>query len=425
MIKKASKKTLIILGIETSCDETSVALLKFVKSLKSVKSVKSIKLLQHYIATQIPIHARYGGVVPEVAARMHVAEIVSLLDKTLFWSRVARRELARNTSLRSTCMAGGSRVASGKMPNTKYKKSEVDFDAIAVTQGPGLATALRVGIEAGKTLAWVYDKPLIAVNHLEGHLASAWLVPQNRRRWKFPILFLLVSGGHTELVLMKNFGKYKVLGRTRDDAAGEAFDKTAKLLDLPYPGGPHLSKLAETGDNKAFDLPRPMIHDKSLDFSFSGLKTAVRQIIEGTTYNASSPLRDHATYIQMEAGKRVTHNASTRLISQMSKKEKADLCASIQTAIVDVLVSKTLKAIKISKPKAFAVVGGVSANKHLQESLKQALKKEDPAVAYLLPAKGLHTDNGAMIAAAGLWNLMTGKKPTSLEKLDAEPELDF
>ncbi len=396
-----------MLGIETSCDETSVALLEAQRATRNAKlqpggaalhdARYAVRLKSHLIATQIPIHARYGGVVPEVAARTHVAEIVALLDKTLGSTRNARRATRD--------------VRPGV---TRYALHD-KFDAIAVTQGPGLATALRVGVESAKTLAWAMGKTLIPVNHLEGHLASAWLVPANRKKWRFPILFLLVSGGHTELVLMTDYGKYKVLGRTRDDAAGEAFDKTAKLLGLPYPGGPHLSKLAANGDSKAFDLPRPMLHDPSLDFSFSGLKTAVRQLVESATRNA-----------QRVTPKGTADRLETRGSALCDTRSALhDLCASIQAAIVDVLVSKTVKAALKAKPKAFAVVGGVSANLVLQKALKSALKRKCPEVAFLSPAKGLHTDNGAMIAAAGYWNVLAGKKLPRWQTLDAQPDLDL
>ncbi|MFZ6015308.1 MAG: tRNA (adenosine(37)-N6)-threonylcarbamoyltransferase complex transferase subunit TsaD [Patescibacteria group bacterium] len=399
MAKSANKqKEIKILGIETSCDETSVALLtsNVERPTSKVKhphpevsanegQMSNVKIVNHFIATQIPIHARYGGVVPEVAARTHVAELVSLLDQTLCLSK----------NVKSTKRG----VLSTKLiEKSEFGVRNSEFDVVAVTQGPGLATALRVGIDAAKTLAWTFGKPLIPVNHLEGHLASAWLVPENRKNWEFPILFLLVSGGHTELVLMTDFGKYKVIGRTRDDAAGEAFDKTAKMLGLEYPGGPKLSQLAKEGNPQAYDLPRPMLHDASLDFSFSGLKTAVRQLIE-----------------------RRTSNAKRRIAS----KDMKDICASIQAAIVEVLVAKTVKAAIKSKPKAFAVVGGVSANKMLQAELRRGLKKSCPRIKFLKPAKGLHTDNGAMIAAAGLWNIIAEKKIAGWKKMDAKPELDL
>lgn len=351
MIKNRKKRSIRILGIETSCDETSVAILN--------ASNDAVRLSFHETATQIPIHQRYGGVVPEVAARTHVAEIVSLLERARAFEKPYR------------------------------------FDAIAVTKGPGLATALRVGIDAARTLAFVTGVPIVGVNHLEGHLASSWLVAENRTGWKFPILALLVSGGHTELVLMKDFCRYKVLGRTRDDAAGEAFDKTAKLMGLGYPGGPIISQLAVSGNPKAFDLPRPMLHDVSSDFSFSGFKSAVRRTWEE--------------------------------LPEKKKKDAqviADLCASIQEAIVDVLVQKTIVAVKKHSPKAVCVVGGVSANVALQERLKSELKRQTPNSKFLAAAKGFHTDNAAMIAAAGYW-VLKHKKPSNWKTLDAEPQLDI
>jgi len=342
-----------ILGLETSCDETSVALLDVAGTLRK----PTVRVVRHTVATQIAIHAQYGGVVPEVAARTHVAETVELLTDAL-----------------------GSKGLKG-------------FDAIAVTYGPGLATALRVGIQAAQTLAWLLWKPVVGVNHLEGHLASAWLLPENRKKWQFPALALLVSGGHTELVLMKDFCRYTVVGSTRDDAAGEAFDKSAKVLGLGYPGGPKLSKLAETGRDDAFALPRPMLKDASLDFSFSGLKTAVRNVVE-------------------------------EMPSVKKGKKRNDVCASIQAAIVEVLVAKTIRAAKKYKVKNVLLVGGVSANARLRADLATAVRRELPGVTFLKPDTAYSTDNAAMIAAAGAWNLLKGRK-SDWKKLDAEPELDL
>ena len=334
-----------ILAIETSCDETSIAILSCAKD--------RVRMLFHETFSQIPIHARTGGVVPEVAARMHVAEVISLLERARAFDRPRR------------------------------------YDAIAVTQGPGLATALRVGIEAARTIAFATGLPIIGVNHLEGHLASAWLIPENRRRWKFPILALLVSGGHTELVLMRDFCRYRVLGRTRDDAAGEAFDKSAKLMGLGYPGGPIISQLAVKGNPRAFAFPRPMLKDPSFDFSFSGLKTDVRR-----------------TWERYEKSKVIS-----------------DFCASLQEAIVETLVVKTIRAAIRVKPNAIAIVGGVSANRRLHEVMEEELRRAIPSVQLLAPAKGFHTDNAAMIAAAGYWRLRRGDRST-WETLDAKPEWD-
>jgi N6-L-threonylcarbamoyladenine synthase len=352
-------KKFTVLGIETSCDETSVALLDF--DFKS--KIPKVRIKKHVVSSQMDIHAKYGGVVPEVAARTHVPETVSLLTSQL-----------------------------------KKKDPLTSFDAIAVSKGPGLATALRVGIQAAATLAWTSGKPLVGVNHLEGHIASAWLVPENRKKWKFPALALLVSGGHTELVLMKDFCKYKILGSTRDDAAGEAFDKSAKLLGLGYPGGPKISKHAEGGNDKAYDFPRPMINDPSLDMSFSGLKTAIRNAV----------MRECGS-----AGKK-----------KISAKKIHDLCASIEAAIVDVLIAKTIKAAKKHPVKSVLLVGGVSANKRLRSDLAKAVRLELPGVTMLKPVVGLATDNAAMVAAAGAWHLLKGESH-DWKKMDAEPELDL
>ena len=342
--KQKAGKTVRILAIETSCDETAVSLAHF-------KNNGDVRITQNLVTSQIPIHQRYGGVVPEVAARSHVAETVSLITQAL------------------------------------GKQNLNAFDAIAVTRGPGLATALRVGIEAGRLLAALSGKPLIGVNHLEGHIASAWLPAENRRQWHFPLLALIVSGGHTELVLMKDFCQYKIVGQTRDDAAGEAFDKSAKLIGLPYPGGPQIAKLAEEGDPKAFALPRPMRNDGTLDFSFSGLKTAVRQLWE-----------------------------------KSSKKDiRTNLAASLQQAIVDILTEKTLAAAKKYKVKGVLLVGGVSANLALRERLAQDIAKQLPSVAFLPSDKQYITDNAAMIAAAGFWRLRKGERH-NWKTMDADPE---
>lgn len=344
------KGHLRILGLETSCDETSVALLEVAKDGSSVRVKK------HLISTQIEIHAKYGGVVPEVAARTHVAETVSLLTSVL-----------------------------GKKPLEA-------FDVISVTYGPGLATALRVGIQAAQTLAWLSGKPLIGVNHLEGHLASAWLLLDNRKKWKFPALALLVSGGHTELVLMRDYCDYTVVGSTRDDAAGEAFDKSAKLMGLGYPGGPKISQLAVNGDEAAFKLPRPMLHE-GLDMSFSGLKTAIRTVVEAE----QKPIKPQ------------------RL---------ADLCASIEKTILDVLITKTVRAAKRYDVKTVLLVGGVSANPRLRVDLENAVKTELKNTVFLKPSLPFSTDNAAMIAAAGAWRFMKGTKQ-DWKKLDADPELEL
>lgn len=347
-----NSKGIVVLGVETSCDETALA-----RVLVS-KDGKTVKVLNNLVSSQIPIHQKYGGVVPEVAARSHVAETVSFMSELV--------------------------------PDFK------SFDVIAVTHGPGLATALRVGLEAARTLAFLSGKPIIGVNHLEGHLASAWLNVQNRKHWDYPLLALVVSGGHTELVLMKDRCKYRIVGETRDDAAGEAFDKTAKLMGLPYPGGPAIATLALEGDESAFNLPRPMLKDAGLDMSFSGLKTAVRLAWE--PWSKSSPERREPA--------------------------KRNLAAAVQRAIVDVLVEKTARAVEKYKVRGVLLVGGVSANLMLREALGARLKQDFKGVAYLPSERAYITDNAAMIATAGAWRYFKGERH-DWRKLDAKPELNL
>jgi len=329
---------------------------------------KRIRVLKHLVSSQIPIHRLYGGVVPEVAARSHVPEIVGLISEALNLSPLTK---------------GGQRGV---------------FDAIAVTRGPGLATALRVGVEAARTLAFVSGKPIVGVNHLEGHLASAWLNAANRRHWNFPLLALIVSGGHTELVLMKDFCRYKIIGETRDDAAGEAFDKSAKLMGLPYPGGPEIARFAKDGDPNAIAFPRPMMRDASFDFSFSGLKTAVRQ--------------------EWEAQEKL------KVKSQKPKVRREDFAASVQQAIVEVLVEKTMRAAKAHRVKGIVLVGGVSANEALRDQLGACIASELHGVAFLPSDRAYITDNAVMIAAAGYWRLRRGEHH-DWKKIDVDPELSL
>ncbi len=332
---------MVILGIETSCDETGIALVEASGGLKNPR----FRVLKNLVASQIKIHAPFGGVVPNLAKREHEKNLPILF------------------------MGLGNPVSK--------------FDVIAVTVGPGLEPCLWEGINFAQFLAKEHKKPVIAINHMEGHIASV-LLSQNRgiskseflisKQIEFPALALLVSGGHTELVLIKNRLDYKIIGETLDDAVGEAFDKVARLLGLPYPGGPELAKLAgwkpEVGSRKLV-LPRPMINSKDLNFSFSGLKTAVLYA-----------LRDNP------------------------KTNKAALAKEFQNAAVDVLVSKTMRAAEIHKPKTLIVAGGVAANKHLQKELTKTLKTRRLPLKTFFPEKGFIGDNAAMIAAAGYFHAL-------------------
>jgi len=314
-----------ILGIETSCDETAASIIEVNKKNDKIKVISNV------VSSQIKIHQKYGGVVPEVAARNHIKNILPVINKAL--------------------------------------TSKNKIDAIAVTQGPGLICALLIGIETAKSLAYSWDKPIIGVNHIAGHIYSNWL--ENNNPPQFPALALVVSGGHTELVLMKKHNQFKILGQTRDDAVGEAFDKVAKILGLGYPGGPEISKMASRRDapvGRLIKMPRPMINDKNFEFSFSGLKTSVLyQIQKDKNY----------------------------------KKRIPDYCASFQQAVIDVLIKKTIKAAKKYKVKSVMLAGGVAANIELRKQLGEAVKINLPKANYHMPNIKYTTDNAAMIAAAG------------------------
>lgn len=315
---------MIVLGLETSCDETGLAIYDSEQGLRG-----------QVLYSQIKLHAEYGGVVPELASRDHVRKLIPLLNELLAQSQIDKK----------------------------------DIDAVAYTRGPGLMGALMTGALFGRTLALALNKPAIGVHHMEGHMLAPLL---SATPPAFPFVALLVSGGHTQLMAAYGIGQYELLGESIDDAAGEAFDKVAKMMELPYPGGPNIAKLALQGDAQAFDFPRPMLH-QGLDFSFSGLKTAV----------------------------------SVQLKKLGEENRDADIAASFQEAIVDTLVKKSVKAMKQTGLKRLVIAGGVSANLRLREQLEISLKKIKAQVYYAEPA--LCTDNGAMIAFAGYERLKAGQ----------------
>lgn len=319
-----------VLGLETSCDETGIALYDSERGL-----------LAHRVYSQIALHAEYGGVVPELASRDHVRKTLPLIHEVLD--------------------EAGLTVG--------------DLDGVAYTSGPGLVGALLVGACVGRSLAWALDIPAIGVHHMEGHLLAPMLeddVPE------FPFIALLVSGGHTQLVRVDGIGRYELLGESLDDAAGEAFDKAAKMMGLPYPGGPALSKLADSGDAARFKFPRPMTDRPGLNFSFSGLKTQVRTTI-----------------------------LECAVDGVLSATDQADIAAGFQAAVVDTLVIKCKRAMQETGVKRLIIAGGVGANKRLREQLRSATEAMGGAVFY--PRPELCTDNGAMIAYAGTRRLLAGQ----------------
>lgn len=319
-----------VLGLETSCDETGVAIFD-----------SDAGLLAHALYSQVALHAEYGGVVPELASRDHVRKMLPLVRQVLD----------------EACL------------------SAADIDAVAFTQGPGLAGALMVGACGGRALAYGWGVPAIGVHHMEGHLLAPML---EEDRPEFPFIALLVSGGHTQLVRVEGVGQYKMLGESLDDAAGEAFDKAAKMLELGYPGGPALARLAESGNLDRFTFPRPMVNRPGLDFSFSGLKTFTLNTI-----------------------------ADCRGAGELSDVDRADIAAAFQRAVVETLVIKCTRALEQEGLKRLVIAGGVSANTMLRGQLAARLEKLGGRVFYPRPA--FCTDNGAMIAYAGCCRLLAGE----------------
>ncbi|MDE5416190.1 tRNA (adenosine(37)-N6)-threonylcarbamoyltransferase complex transferase subunit TsaD [Alkalihalobacterium chitinilyticum] len=330
----------LILAIETSCDETSAAVIK-----------NGTEILSNVVSSQIESHKRFGGVVPEIASRHHVEKMTYIFEAAMEEADVTYSQL----------------------------------DAIAVTEGPGLVGALLMGVNAAKALAFAHNLPLIGVHHIAGHIYANRLV----KEMEFPLLALVVSGGHTEIIYMKEHGSFKVIGETRDDAVGEAYDKVARTLNLPYPGGPHIDKLAHEG-KVTIDLPRAWLDPQAYEFSFSGLKSAVINTL---------------------------HNAKQR----GETIEPADLAASFQESVIDVLVTKTKKAAEEYKVKQLLLAGGVAANRGLRARLEQEF--ENSEVELIIPPLSLCTDNAAMIGAAASILLQQGK--FSDWALNANPGLEL
>lgn len=315
-----------ILAIESSCDETAVAIVENGK-----------KIYSNVVATQIDVHKEFGGVIPEVASRIHVEQITMVIEEAL------------------------------KKADMKVE----DVDAIAFTKGPGLIGSLHVGVQAAKTLAWAFNKPLVPVHHIAGHIFANHLIHD----LVFPLLALVVSGGHTELVLMKDDHSYEILGTTMDDAIGEAYDKVARVLGLPYPGGPQIDRLAKEG-NAAYKLPKPKV-EGTYDFSFSGLKSGVLQFIARCERNNESF-------------------------------HPADLAASFQETALDELLDQSKKALDAYQPKQFVLAGGVAANSRLRKRVSEMMKKDYPNIELTIPPLWCCTDNAAMIAVAGYYAYKNG-----------------
>jgi len=352
--------SMIILAIETSCDETSVAL------VEGNEKTKEVKILSNIVSSQVKIHAKWGGVVPSLAAREHLKNIIPVLKKALLES----------------------------------KKTLHTIDLFAVTQGPGLIPALLIGTNFAKTLSYIHKKPLLGIHHIEGHIAAAFSNGISSFQFpvskKFPLLALVVSGGHTQLILMKQSLHYEIIGQTQDDAAGEAFDKVAKILALGYPGGPIISKCAEKYESQLNDqrsviddlhFPRPMINSNDFNFSFSGLKTSVLYYWQKRDKSLPASLHKQA------------------------------VCKAFQDSAVDVLTVKTIKAAKKYQPKTIILAGGVAANKKLRETLKEKISNSFQNTQFFVPPFALCGDNAAMIGTAAYQRYLKHKKFGQLTEL--------
>ena len=354
---------MIILGIETSCDETGVAI------IETNSSKKKINLLSNKLASSLLIHSKTGGIIPEIAAREQVKYIIPVLESALKEAGFFNFQSSTFNSI----------------------------DAIAVTVGPGLVGSLLVGVETARTLSYLWKKPIIPVNHLIGHIYANFVGEisnfkfqiSNSQLPKFPAIALVVSGGHTDLVLLKDHNKLKWLGGTRDDAAGEAFDKIGRLLNLPYPGGPSIEKEALNGNPKKFIFPKPMIGSGDFDFSFSGLKAAVFREVQ--------------------------------VMKQSNNEAIADICASVQESIIDVLVKKTTNAARKYEVKSILLGGGVASNSKLRERFQSLIVNGKSSIKLFVPTKSLCTDNAAMIASAAFYNY----NEIPWQKVTANPELYF
>jgi N6-L-threonylcarbamoyladenine synthase len=374
-----------ILAIETSCDETAISIIEV------PPSEKTLTVLSNIVVSQIELHKPYGGVFPMLAKREHAKNLVPVLETALREAKLfSQRTVLRDTQRTVLCgiLEREPELLEVFLPFISSLKIP-KIDAIAFTRGPGLAPALWVGVNFARALSVAWEKPLVPINHMEGHMLSSLLKKTTITKPNFPILALLISGGHTEIVLAKDLFKYKIVGTTRDDAVGEAFDKTARILGLPYPGGPEISKRAEnfrkqpsfakaTAGKGKYKLPRPMIHSDDFDFSFSGIKTAVLYMVQK--------------------------------IPEMTEEIRNEICYEFEEAVTETLLSKTMRSAEKYNPKMILLGGGVASNSHIQKIFKESFSKNFSEAEVFVPEQELSTDNALMIALAGYLRFSHDKK---------------
>ncbi len=373
---------MIILGIDTSCDDTSIGI------IKAQNNKGNFKILSNIISSQVNIHKKYGGVYPMLAKREHQKNLVFVFKKALKKAnllKIKNKKLEKDNKIQIIeKILSKEEILKNELIKflEKYEKPKIDI--LSVTTGPGLDPCLWVGLNFTKSLSYYWEIPIVPANHIESHILVNFLDFNFKEiNSFFPAVSLIVSGGHTQIILIKNIGKYKILGETLDDAAGECFDKTARILNLEYPGGPKIAEKAKKIKNKNLkyniSLPRPMINSKNYDFSFSGLKTAVLY----KTLKDKNNLKNEK-YIE-------------------------EMCWEIQQSVIDVLIKKTIKAAKDYKAKAIFLGGGVSANNELRRQFKEKIKQEKLKINFFVPPKDLCTDNGIMVAISGYFNYLKNK----------------
>lgn len=416
-----------ILGIETSCDETGICVL----DIEGDSDHANVRVLSNELYSQIAIHAQYGGVFPVLAKRAHSQNLIPIFEKALENAKLLYR-LDKVREITAEKKALAKQILSKEpelFENLIYLVERIDnpkIDNIAVTYGPGLEITLWVGVTFAKALGVLWDIPIIPTNHMEGHIVVATLLLSEKSKVesqkleykiqqpKYPAVALLISGGHTELVLIKDNLSYEVIGKTKDDAVGEAFDKVARILGLPYPGGPQISKLAEkerteNPDKKTnYPLPRPMIYSKDLNFSFSGIKTAVLYTVRQITTNIPKGASDG-------------HISENKAVSEITDNIKQDIACEFENAVVEVLVKKTQTAVEQYNAQTIILGGGVSANKKIRKDFQNL--STDLKIDYLIPEVSASTDNALMIAIAGYFNLISGKN--TKKDFKAEGNLTF
>ncbi len=389
-----------ILSIETSCDETAISILEVISSGKN----QTVKILSNVLRSQIELHQEFGGVFPNLAKREHVKNLPPILienlkNSLLYVENKNEISLEKKETLKEILSHEEGLADSVIKIAESYNKPDIDY--ITVTVGPGLEPALWVGINFAKALNFIWNIPVVPVNHMEGHILSVLINSEisekqeiNIGDFEFPSLALLISGGHTELVLIKDWLDYEKIGTTRDDAIGEAFDKTARLLGIPYPGGPEISRLAKTGNAREdIKLPRPMINSDDYDFSFSGIKTSVLYLV--------------------------------KKLGEIDEQAKSDIAKEFEKAVTEVLIKKTKRAIEEFGIKNLIIGGGVSANTYIRKEFQKILTENFPSTNLYLPDSHLSTDNSVMIGMAGIFQINSGKELPIVASIKAESNLSL